>query len=257
VSTILTAHADCTSLKESLAALQAGQDKYAQFVSALLSELEATQQKLVQAETQIDLQSRELVELRNRSSAEYLPPADNAGAVDQALQNKVTELENDRQALEEELENIRARAVDMAQTIADQKRQMTEDQSQWMAEFRQLRRILDKQTKWITQQNEPGGVPRTAADAVHCAETLPVDETFAREVDSNDRDVQPSELVGRAPASAANTAPQIKGGGNNADPVLGSVLSQFEFLQKDVARRRKQGGNDRPVKKAMPPERLK
>jgi hypothetical protein len=32
-----------------------------------------------------------------------------------------------------------------------------------------------------------------------------------------------------------------------ADPVMGSILSQFELLQKDVARRREHG--DRPGKK--------
>ncbi len=75
---------------------------------------------------------------------------------DSQLQAKVAEMEQDRVALEEELENVRSRAVSMSQTITEQKRQMADEHAQWTAELRQLRRILDKQATWIAQQTEGG-----------------------------------------------------------------------------------------------------
>ena len=176
MSTISTAQSDCASLKEALAALQAGQESYAQYVADLLAELEATQNKLRQAEARIDQQNHELVDLRDQQAAVLQSQADEAQSGDQALLNKVAELESDRQALEEELENIRNRAVDMAQTIADQKRQMSDDQTQWMDEFRQLRRILDKQTKWITEQTG-------RADGAGRSTPASVDGAFDSEID--------------------------------------------------------------------------
>jgi DNA repair exonuclease SbcCD ATPase subunit len=240
VSTISTAHADCTTFKQSLAALLAGQEKYAQFVVELLADLEAMQQKLNEAESQIDLQSQQLAELHSRSEAELQPSAEPEPSGDQELQNKVAELESDRQALEEELENIRTRAVNMAQVIADQKRQMSEDQSQWMAEFRQLRCILDKQTKWITQQTQMGLVPTTTADASLHVESSTNNGSSALDINSDDNAAHPPKQFDHSSRGVQFPAAPQRAAGNHADPVLGSVLSQFEFLQKDVARRRKQ-----------------
>ncbi len=242
-----TAPADCTStaLNQALATLQTGQQNYEQFVVELLAEIEAAQEKLNQAEAQIDQQNRELTELRSRPAADC-QPAEQNGEGDAALESKVEELESDRQALEEELENVRSRAVEMAQVITDQKRQMAEDQTQWMEEFRQLRRILDKQTKWITQQNEQNGsVASPPADAASST------TKSGTEKSSEERGEPSLELIRRAPVAESH-----KSAGKNSDPVLGSVLSQFEFLQKDVARRRKQGGSDRTAKKPLPPEKL-
>jgi chromosome segregation ATPase len=247
VPTRSTDPVDCTSpaLQESLAALQTGQHDYEQFVVELLAEFEAAQEKLSQAEGQIDQQNRELAELRSRPAVDG-QPAEQNGAGDAVLESKVAELESDRQALEEELENVRSRAVEMAQVIADQKRQMAEDQTQWMEEFRQLRRILDKQTKWITQQNEQNGSAASPpADATSSA------AKSGTEKSSDERGEPSLELIRRAPAADSH-----KSAGKNSDPVLGSVLSQFEFLQKDVARHRKQGGSDRTAKKPSPPEKL-
>jgi SMC interacting uncharacterized protein involved in chromosome segregation len=248
VSTISTAQSDCASLKEALAALQAGQESYAQFVADLLAELEATQNKLRQAEAQIDQQNHELADLRNQQTAALQQAAESERSGDQALLNKVAELESDRQALEEELENIRTRAVDMAQTIADQKRQMSEDQTQWMGEFQQLRRILDKQTKWIKEQTgRADGAGRSAPASVERAFDLDLDVVG---------ESAPAVPAGGAPTASPGLATPQRAGANPSDPVIGSVLSQFEFLQKDVARRRKQGGTERTAKKASPPEKL-
>jgi len=122
--------------------------------------MEVMQQKLLQAETQIRLQHQQLAELRSPGSEEFQQLSGDNLPGDPALKSQVAELESDRQALEEELDSVRSRAVDMAHTIAEQKKQMSEEHSQWLAELRQLRRILDKQSQWITQQNPMGTDPQ-------------------------------------------------------------------------------------------------
>ncbi len=197
------------------------------------------------------MQNQQMVELQAASAAVETPPPSNEPAEpDQELLSKVSELENDRHALEEELENIRARAVDMSQIIADQKRQMAEDQSQWMAEFRQLRRILDKQTKWITQQTDLSNGRVVNNDKPTRADSFAVDGVMS--LDCEEHAESPNKTV---QSSRTVAGPQQTGGNHTTDPVLGSVLSQFEFLQKDVARRRKQNGNGRVSKPSAPPEK--
>ncbi|HEY2826242.1 MAG TPA: hypothetical protein VGJ04_01470 [Pirellulales bacterium] len=252
-----TSHTYRTSLQQLLAVLRRGHENYAQFVTELLADLEAMQQQLVEAETQITRQNQQLTELARPSAETAEQSAGNHPNSDAELVNKVTELESDRQALEEELENIRARAVNMSQTISDQKRQMSEDQSQWMAELRQLRRLLDKQTKWITQQVEIGAVPSGIAIGTLSTEP-PTNETppSGPDTNSNGHALKPSEQSTQASATTPSPAAPRKIQGNHKDPVLGSILSQFEFLQKDVARRRKQSGNERTSKTVLRPDKM-
>jgi myosin heavy subunit len=257
VSTAIFPLADCTSLKQSLATLRAEHETYAQFVTDLLGDLETMQQKLVEAEARIETQSEQLA-LHEAAQAEAAEtddsPSDDGqpSEAEMALQNKVAELEGDRQALEDELETIRTRAVEMAEVIAEQKRQMAEDQSQWMAELRQLRRLLDKQEKLISQQAELASLSSAAGDA-----DLP---GFSG---SNGRpEIAPGAINGsavhasssKAAAGSESTQPQTAARARigHPDPVLGSVMSQFELLQKDVARRRKQGANQRATKPSTP-----
>jgi hypothetical protein len=257
VSTISIPLADCTTLKQSLAALRTGHETYAQFVTELLTDLETLQEKLAQAEAQIDLQNQQLENVHSPLVGEMQQSTGNQSSVDLALQNKVVELESDRTALEEELENIRTRAVSMAEIIAEQKRQMSEDQSQWMAELRQLRRILDKQNKWITKQADLGTVPWAAADgAGHAGSQSAKMPPDMPALGGDDNATHPSEQIAQAIPAVQFPAVPRGGSANHADPVLGSVLSQFEVLQKDVARRRKQSGNDLAAKIVTQPEKM-
>ncbi|HZZ27814.1 MAG TPA: hypothetical protein VFE46_07370 [Pirellulales bacterium] len=233
---ISTAAGAGATLKQSLAALQAGQESYAQFVTDLFTDLETLHGRLLQAEAQMALQRQQLEELRSPLAEEFQPTLDENTENNAELEIRVAELESERQALEEELENIRGRAVNMAEIIAGQKRQMSDEHVQWMTELRQLRRILDKQTKWITQQSDLAITPPTpprrlaplSAEHVASAVLQMEDEDYAAAAE------EPS------PSSASYAPPPHSAGGSNPDPVLGSVLSQFEILQKDVARRRKQ-----------------
>jgi hypothetical protein len=129
----------------------------------------------------------------------------------------VSELERERADLENELEAVRPRCEELSATVAEQKRQLTDERAEWTAEFRQLRKILDKQSQLLAQRVEPvsgGAAPAPTITVPHLA---------------------------AAPAQqpvAAAAAPQQHVGA--IDPVLGSVMNQFQMLQKDAARRRQQ-----------------
>jgi chromosome segregation ATPase len=136
------------------------------------------------------------------SSAVHVPP----DSVNRELEQKLTDLERqhvlleqDRAVLEKELEGVRNHAADLAESLAEQKRQTAQQQTQGNQELQRMRALLET----IARHScviEPASA---AADPV-----VP--------------------LVAK-PAIAAATP---------ADPVLGSVLAQFEMLQQDRARRR-------------------
>jgi hypothetical protein len=244
---------DCISLKQSLATLRAEHETYAQFVTDLLGDLEVMQQKLAVAEARIETQSEQLA-LHEAAQAEAAQAAESThddgqpSEMELALQGKVTELESDRQALEDELETIRTRAVEMAEVIAEQKRQMAEDQSQWMAELRQLRRLLDKQEKLISQQAELANAAGDA-DPPGFSGSNGRSDTTPVAVNGSAAHASPTTAAG-SESTLPQTATRTRL--SHPDPVLGSVMSQFELLQKDVARRRKQGANQRATKPSTP-----
>jgi hypothetical protein len=135
--------------------------------------------------------------------------------------------------LEEELENVRTHSVNMQQVIEDQKRQMAEDSAGWTAELRQLRRILDKQATWIAQQRE-SSTQYPADSEPPQAEDYPAGQPPILPI----RTAQTSNRPIEQPAAMRATG--TAGQAGRHDAVLGSVLSQFEMLQRDVARRRDQ-----------------
>jgi chromosome segregation ATPase len=109
--------------------------------------------------------------------------------------------ERERVVLETELEAVRGRASEMAETLARQGRQMAEERLQWSDELKQMRRLLEG----LSQR-------RPEPEPVH------------------------------APAAAqprGDGRPAAGHDGGDSDPVLSSVMAQFEMLQKDLARRRK------------------
>jgi chromosome segregation ATPase len=98
--------------------------------------------------------------------------------------------QSERAALEAELERVRARAVELSDALAEQKRQSAQQQAELAGELRRMRSML---------------------------------ETICSQMST----------------SAAVPSPATSSGGQQpADPVLGSVLAQFEMLQHDLARRR-------------------
>jgi len=131
-------------------------------------------------------------QLENRAADEDLQQRLQQMAQQQAL------LERERAELEAELEAVRGRAAEMAESLAEQKRLLAQQQVEWAREFNRMRCLLE------------GMSGRLA-------------EGLAGAVAGN---VEP------APGAAPAAAPPA------GDPVLDSVLAQFAMLQKDVARRR-------------------
>ncbi len=233
-----TASAAFNPVQQSLAALRAGQESFARFVLDFLADMDAMQQKLLEAHGNLREERRQLAEETSRLAEERRMVVEQASnghaestdqpAADEALQAKVAELEQERAALEEELESVRSRAVGMAQSLAEQKKQMAEEHAEWAAELRQLRRILDKQAAWISQHAEMGAVPWA-----HPSGQYPPPGT----------DGYPNAAAAAAGYGRSHPAGFPAAGGappRQADPVVGSLISQFELLQKDVARRKEQ-----------------
>ena len=223
---ISSLHIACDPVKQSLAALHAGQENFARFITDLFAEFENLTQKLCVAEAQ------------SAQPTAVDPNSAELSAFTETLRAKVTELEEERRQLEEELENVRTHSANMAQVIEEQKRQMAEENAGWTAELRQLRRILDKQATWISQQRENSS--QYAADLESQQFAAPAEDYPAgqppilpiRTAQNPNREIQQQPAAMRPTGTA--------GQAGRHDAVLGSVLSQFEMLQRDVARRRDQ-----------------
>jgi predicted nucleic acid-binding Zn-ribbon protein len=198
-------HVDWAPVRDTLAALRAGHESLDLFVGQLFSSLESMRERLDQHDQRLKEERRKLADERERVLAEralwdeqkrqMIGDAHGSSAAD-----RVVELEHDRSSLEEELETVRRRCEELSDTVTEQKRQIAEERAEWTAEFRQLRKILDKQSQILAQRVEHGPIP-------------------------------PLTVVPAAPTAASDVA---------IDPVLGSVVSQFQLLQKDAARRRAQ-----------------
>ena len=161
--------------------------------SALEQELSSSRSqisRLVDATAELAAVRGELAAAR----AELLErPSGGAGEGDQVWRERLREMQHEREMLEAELETVRRRVVEMAETAASEKQRNSQERTEWSKEFKQLRKLLEVQAK--------SPAPKSAA---------PVE----------------------APAPVAQTVP------SGGDPILESVMAQFDMLQKDIARRR-------------------
>jgi chromosome segregation ATPase len=103
----------------------------------------------------------------------------------------------ERDQVETELDQLRHRAAELADSLAEQKRLQNEQRDHWSEELRQLRRSVEKQSELISKGGPAPGAPPTS-NGTHEAR----------------------------PAAA-------KGG----DQVMDTVLQQFEMLQKNKVRK--------------------
>jgi chromosome segregation ATPase len=167
-------------------------------------------EELSQAQNELGGAREEIARLRERLEN---APEGSASQPDPELQAQIrqkeeerAQLDQERSVLENELDMVRNRAAEMAETLAQQQREMGEERQRWSAELKRMRRVLEALTTRQAEPQEasaPSGGQRGRAQP---AEGMPELETVARD--------QP-------------------------DPVLGSVMAQFEMLQKDIVRRRR------------------
>jgi hypothetical protein len=206
---------DWTPVRETLSLLRSGQESIDLFVGQLFGELDRMRDRLEQQERKLREERNQLLEERRAFDEQ----AHSAGSADGTLGGdpaNVSEFQRERAELENELETVRQRCEELSATVAEQKRQLTDERAEWTAEFRQLRKILDKQSQLLAQRVEP------APGALAPAPTITV----------------PHLAAAPTPQPVAAAVPQQHAAA--IDPVLGSVMNQFQMLQKDAARRRQQ-----------------
>ncbi len=190
-----------------------------EFVAQLVSELEQQRATLQGVVANAEARSAEWAQAKNELTqareallglAERWTKVESGAAAAEPSQRFAEELhrmeqeraaiEQERAVLERELEAVRSRAAELSEMLAGHQRQMAEERSQWSDELKRMRRLLEVMSQRQSAQ-------QTAAE------------------------YRLAEPVAAAPAAAAPAA--------SGDPVLGSVLAQFEILQRDLARRRK------------------
>ena len=133
----------------------------------------------------------ELTSLRDQLAAQSERPD---------LSQRLAEALDERQQAESELDLLRHRAAELAESLGEQKRVMAEEREQWSEELRLLRRAVDRQSELLVHRpaNSATAQPAAAATAV-------------------------SEPRAAVPA--------------HRDQVMDSVVQQFEMLQKSKVRK--------------------
>ena len=183
--------------------------------SALQDALKAAQSQsaqLAEVVSELSEARSELTEVRQeiKDYPEQLGAARAEGAIAPAaaelkdkihqLEQERAELSQERAVLETELESVRNRAAELSDGIARERQQMSDERMEWTAELKRMRRMLETFAQRQIELAEAG-----VAGQAHAS------------VETNQN--QPSETA--------------------KDPVLDSVMAQFEMLQKDLAKRRK------------------
>ncbi|HEX3998857.1 MAG TPA: hypothetical protein VHX65_09930 [Pirellulales bacterium] len=136
-----------------------------------------------------------LVPFDAQSLADDSEPARFAGAV----ARRISELEQDRFALQAEVEFLRRQLTEQSDQISAERRMAAEERTVWAGELRQLREAIHRQMETF------GALPPTAALTVS--------------------DVARADTAGDGAPAAS-------------DPVLGPLLSQIKTLHRDAEARR-------------------
>jgi uncharacterized protein (DUF3084 family) len=134
----------------------------------------------------------------------------------ESLREQLHELELERRGLEAELEGLRVRTAELADNLAEMKRETSEERAEWSGELRQLRRTLERQAELL-------------------ADRLSTAQAIDRAVAHHETELQPVKTPAENPPVSAEPAKST-----SKDTVLGSVMAQFESLQRDRQKRRNQ-----------------
>jgi len=130
----------------------------------------------------------------------------------QQLQKQLAELtrrhealRHERAELETELESVRVRAAELSEALLEQKQRSARLESEWAAELRRMRRALEIGMSELTEGAPAAGRAR----------------------------IEHGSDAGGGPATG-----RLAESATESDPVLDSVMAQFEIIQRDMARRR-------------------
>jgi len=162
---------------------------------------------------------------QEQAAKELQQQADDSAKDDNLLQDRCrqleqqhTQLQQERREMESQLETVRNRAAEMTDAVAEQKRIAEKQQAQWSGELKRMRRLLEGISGAILQRE---AVPYNGDSQ---PQAQPNTTNNHHTTDNPDT------------ANNHNTADDPEAA--DADPVLDSVLAQFELLQQDLAQRR-------------------
>ncbi len=226
------------SIHNCLAGIAAGYDETARFFSDVFARLESLWSELVERENQLTrrqsawrserdesharlrAQSVELERERAllahdreqaRLRAEEGEGDPNGCSESNGPAEEIRRLEREQAAsaqqravLERELELVRGRSAEMAEELIEQARQIAEERALWNDELKGIRRLLEAMAQQRPETSAPCQAP-----------------------------------VSQPPADTRSVAPPLEPVPGDDDPVLDSVMAQFEVLQKDLSRWKK------------------
>jgi hypothetical protein len=199
-------HALCKSLS--------GSELPADQLSTVKDQLANTQEQFAQAKAEIQRIARTF-----QSIAQERTP----GQTNERLETEVKALREQRDAmreervlLESELEVVRHRAVRLAEELDDQKRFAEEQQSHWQEEFGRLSGLIEQLTVRLSQMESIGPTARAGAA---------------------DHGSKVSEGRGDTGSRSRREANR---GRSDENAALESVRAQFEILQQEMTRRRRE-----------------
>ena len=138
----------------------------------------------------------ETAELRTQLD-NALTDATAAGKAAAAQEEQIRNLQQDRAVLEAELELVRSRTADLSETLSHERQQISEDRAEWATELKQLRRVIERRT----------------AVASATLVTPPV----------------------RAASTGGGDKELVTVCDSRADPIVGSVLAQFDKIRQQRA----------------------
>ena len=161
-----------------------------------LQELEAQRQTADELRTALEATQEGITEeLEKRLTAINQELSQTRGTLDERNET-LHGLEQERAALETELEMVRTRAAELTETLDKERRQMAEDRAEWSGELKQLRRLLERQARLAATP-----LANADAQATH-------------------------EVADLEPVSNGSKGPR------RDDPVVGSVLAQFDRIRQ-------------------------
>jgi len=198
--------------------LEQQRDRYAE-------ELAAAKQRLAQFVKSWEVLARSRGASSEFNDADAVAPEaleDSYTATEESIEEialhkqQVAELQEERDALEKELDSVRLRANELNNTVDVTRRQMAEQQAQWSVELKQMRQVLQRQAELI----------------------------------SAGQTVSPAT----APAAVAVPAPTVSDEQRANERVVGAVMAQFEKLRQQRAQRCANRATDVRVRDTSPVE---
>ncbi len=175
-------------------------------LALLRADLETTRSQTSRfATAAIDLADARAVILQLREEMEFTRRT----ATDE-LNQRISQLLQERTELELELEAVRGRATELLEDAEEERRRISEERVHWAGELRQLRRALEAQSQTLSDK-----------------------EAALQAVQSNSLGHTAITNIGPPLAEPARAS---------KDPVLDAVMAQFQQLQRERQQRRGLGG---------------